>query len=288
MFEVLVKLVTFKTLVHEAHLSSIMLDVVLRVEELRAEACEISLNVLEKFDVLKSEKCEALTALLFILGEFAGYLSADLQEKALVLLTKPRWDMIGFSESVYNALSSTLFKLGLLLDNDLCLKKIKETSLQIDHMEAQERSLMYINILGNSKKEDILTVLQPFLPIHPSAQSFINPPEDLLTPFLINNEELVSTKPDGTLEYHYFRDEDFGDIGMTDEEKLLAKAKIKEKHSQDPYYIKPKKGKKKKGKKPKKTEAAEETKEIVQETIEKKIEIPKKYSVNKTEPLLPS
>lgn len=288
MFEVLVKVVTLKTVFHEAQLSSVMLDVVLRVEELRAEACEISLDTLEKFDTLKSDKCEALTALLFILGEFCNYMRPELQEKALNLLAKPRWNLISFHESVYNALSSSIFKVALRLNEhslfETCVQKLKETSSQIDHMEAQERSLMYINIIVNTKKDNINIILNPFLPIHPSAQSLISLPEELTKPFTVNNEELVTTKSDGSLEYHYFRDEDFGEV-VSEEQKANAKQKIKEKQMLDPFYINSKKkGKKKKGKKPKTTE---ETVPI-EEPEEKKPEVHKKYSVNKAEPLLPS
>lgn len=296
MFEVLLQIVNFKTETHEAQLSSIMLDVVLRVEELREEACELSLNTLEIFDMLKSEKCEALTALLFIIGEFSSYFSESNLSKALSLVTKPRWGLLNFHESVYNALSSCVFKIFIRANEDgifeACVKKLQENSVQIEHMESQERSLLYLNILTTADKEKLNFVLKPFLPIHPSAQSLIFPPDALLHNFIVNDEELFTTKSDGTLEYHYYREEDFGDIPMTDQEKKAAKQKIKDKQMQDPYYIKPKKGKKKKGKKSKKTEQKvkeiTESVDVVKEDEARKPEAPKKYSVNRSEPLIPS
>lgn len=293
MFEILLKLVMLKTTSHEAQLSSIMLDVVLRVEEMRAEACEGLISVLEKFDSLKTEKCEALTALVFILGEFCGYLPQETLEKALNLLMKERWELVRFHESVYNALSSAVFKISLkVTGNELeneCIQKIKQNSTQIDHMEAQERSLMYLNILSQCEKAKVAQVLLPFLPIHPSAQSLLSPPDEILTAFEVNTEELMSVNADGTKEYHYFREEDFGEVGISDDKRKLAKEKLREKQLQDPFYIVGKKGKKKKGKKPKKNLEVPEASEVPEEIIEKKnTETTKKYSVNRTDPLLPS
>ena len=292
MFEVLLRLVALKTSSHEAQLSSIMLDVVLRVEEMREEACEVLMGVLEQFDSLRTERCEALTALIFIIGEFCGCIRHELLVKALQLLTRERWDVIAFHESVYNALSSAVFKISLRLKqselDEACVRKIRETSTQIEHMEAQERALMYLNILNSCEKESISAVLLPFLPIHPSAQSLLSPPQEILVAFEVDNGELVTVNENGSMEYHYFRDEDFGEIQSTEEEKKIAKMRIKEKQMQDPFYIKPKKGKKKKGKRSKKTEeAAGEQVSVKEEPVEKKAE-QKKYSINRTEPLLPS
>ncbi|OMJ67797.1 hypothetical protein SteCoe_34942 [Stentor coeruleus] len=296
MFEVLLQIVNFKTEIHEAQLSSIMLDVVLRVEELREDACELSLNTLEIFDTLKSEKCEALTALIFIIGEFSSYFNEENLGRALSLVTKPRWELLNFHESVYNALSSCVFKIFIRAKEDrifdACVKKLQENSVQIEHMESQERSLLYLNILTTADKEKLNFVLKPFLPIHPSAQNFIFPPDALQQNFIVNDDELFTTKSDGTIEYYYYREEDFGDIPMTDQEKKVAKQNIKDKQMQDPYYIKPKKGKKKKGKKSKKLEEkVEEIKEnpdIIKDEEAKKPPSPKKYSVNRAEPLIPT
>jgi hypothetical protein len=297
MFEVLMTLVELKTATHEAQLSSIIIDVVLRVEELRAEACDIALSVLERFDSLKSDRCEALNALIFIIGEFCSCMSPESIAKAVTLLTLPRWGTLSLHESVHNALSSAIFKLSLRTQaqesQEKCMKKLIDCSAQIEHMEAQERSLLFINITKKGNLSDLANALTPFLPIHPSAQSLIFPPDCLLTPFEVNNEELCTVKEDGTTEFFYYREEDFGEKLMTEQEKMEAKRKLREKQMQDPFYLKPKKGKKKKGKKGKKEEGkVEEMEEKKDEGIgrdekESVVETKKKYSVNRTQPLIP-
>jgi len=299
MFEILLKIVLIKTQTHEAQLSSIILDVVLRVEDLREEACEMSLELLEKFDGLKSERCESLTALLFIIGEFCALLSQENLVKGVNLLLKPRWDSVNFHENVYNAISSCLFKIGWKVEGsvkDQVIARIKSNCAVNDHMEAQERSLLYLNLLKTCEPAKIEFIFKPFLPIHPLAQSLLAPPEDLLKEFEVDQNELMTVKEDGTVEYHYYRDEDFKDPQMSDIERKLAKMRIKEKQMQDPFYIKSKKGKKKKGKKgkgkmgglgeEKKEEEGEKKEEV--EVKEQAIARPtKKYSVNRTDPLVP-
>lgn len=295
MFEVLLKLVLIKTQNHEAQLSSIILDVVLRVEELREEACEMSLDVLEKFDSLKSEKCESLTGLLFIIGEFCSLLSQDNLVKVVNLLLRPRWESVNFHENVYNAVSSCMFKLTWKVQGSVrtqCVEWIRNNCSVSDHMEAQERCLVYLNLL-NKCEPGRFEVFKPFLPIHPSAQFLIAPPDELLQEFKVDQNELMTVKEDGSVEYHYYRDEDFKDPEMTDIERKMAKLRIKEKQMQDPFYIKPKKGKKKKGKKVKERvekvgeEVSEERKDEAEEKESGKSRVVKKYVVNRTDPLVP-
>jgi hypothetical protein len=291
MFEVLLKLVQQKTSNHEAQLSSIVLDVVLRVPELREEAVELSLQLLEKFDSLRSERCEALTGLLFILGEFCSLLTQENFRLAVSLLLKPRWDSVGFHENVYNALSSCLFKLALRADPaeaEKCFAKVKANCLASEHMEAQERSWFFFNVLEKCEKDQVSKVLMPFLPIHPAAQALIFPPDELLMPFEVDEKEIMTVRDDGSVEFHYFREEDFKDDQMTDVDRKLAKLKMKEKQMNDPFYIKPKKGKKKKGKKSKaKEEQIIEKEEKVESSVEVKPKAVKKYTVNRADPLVP-
>lgn len=291
MFEVLLKMILIKTQSHEAQLSSIMLDVVLRVEELREEAMELALDLLEKFDSLRTDRCEALTALLFLLGEFCGHLKPQSLSQAVNLVLKPRWHSVNFHENVYNALSSCLFKLSLKAQDDVvgsCIEKIKENCANGEHMEAQERSVIYFNVLKNCQQVKELKFMS-FLPIHPSAQGFISPPDELLKEFEVDENEIRTVKEDGSVEFHYFRDEDFKEPEMTDVDRKLAKLKIKEKQMNDPFYIKTKKGKKKgkKSKAPVQDVRKPEVKESVEEVVEDKPVAVKKYTVNRTDPLVP-
>lgn len=286
MFEVLCSFTKLKSQKHEAHISSIMLDSVIRVRELRAEACCLVLEILSHFEELKTERCEAITAMLFILGEFAEHMDQESIQQCFSLVSSHKWNTLLFPDTVQNALTACVFKLLRFLEDQseaVCL--LKQKTSQIDYMEAQERSLLYVNILENLT--DLSTLKEVFtelLPVHPNAQLLIQPSEEINEPFEIDQTELVTQNEDGSWTYHYFREEDFHSGTLTEEQKKELRKQMKEKVKEDPFYIKSKKkGKKKKKKLPKKEEVPEtlEVKELPQPSSEKK------YSVNRDQPLLP-
>lgn len=281
-----------KTNKYEAQLSSIMLDVVVRVEQLRPEAAELALGQLEQFELLKSDKCEALNALLFIIGEFGGTLSPENQAKSLELVLKDRWKLLNFPESVQNALTSATFKLSLKIRSlnkelfDIANEKLEERSKQVDYMESQERSLLYINVVKNlndAEIADLGNLIEYLTPVPSYTQSMVFAPESMLVPIDIDENEIQTRNEDGSVVYHYFRDEDFvPNDGLTDEQRRIIRKQIRDKQQDDPFYIKTKKKGKKKGKKKRILESVPNAEE------EKKEEAPlpkpnaeKKYTVVK-------
>mmetsp|Transcript_24027 Transcript_24027/g.42681 ORF Transcript_24027/g.42681 Transcript_24027/m.42681 type:complete len:692 (+) Transcript_24027:1763-3838(+) len=259
MFQVLCALAEAKTVTYESQLSGIMLDVITRVDELIDDIAEDALQLLEKFESLKSERCELLAVLWFIIGEASLSLSDDKAELAHCLLNNDRWEKLDFPESVPSAMVSAAFKLLIRFKDTGKDLEAGELKAYIDKMqtsskyiEVQERTTLYSKLLDSGPeisnlKSAISVKLQP---VHPGAQGLIALPELLQTPIEVKESELMTRKEDGTIEYHYFRDDD-----MASHEDLAreAKARLKQK-SKDPFYLKETKPKKKKKK------AAEEAK----------------------------
>jgi hypothetical protein len=268
MFEVLCLLAEAKTVAHEARLSGIMLDVITRVEELAEDVADIVLAVLEKFESLKSERCELLAVLWFIAGEAASKLHDDKAALAVKLLTNERWGKLDFPEAVLNAMASAAFKLTVrYLDQDkqseveelLGCMKLMQTSSK--YIEVQERCTLYTQLLkSNPQVAHLKSCLVPLQPVHPGAQGLISLPEGLSAPIEVKESELLTRKEDGSVEYHYFREDD-----VASHEDLMkeAKARLKQK-SKDPFYLKETKPRRRRRK-------AEETK--TEETKEEEVPV---------------
>jgi hypothetical protein len=298
MFEMLGAIAKVKTLEFESQLSGIMLDVLLRVEELRPEACEVCLNLIENFEAFKTDKCETLASILCILGEYGHLLEPETHHKIIRALLDEKWFRLGFSDTIYNALTSAVFKLMIKLDPNSelfssCFSFINEKSAKIGYMEAQERCKLYNNILQVSDKSLISKLsssLPELQPVQMLAQSLLQPPAELTISITIQESELMSRKEEGKVEYFYFRDEDLSSDSFKSENKLTLKKSPTD--SSDPFIIKSTKPKKKKGKKKKGKSAVEEVKETTESSTEVKNEVPQprqnaKYKVNRDPALVP-
>lgn len=299
MFEMLGAIAKVKTVEFEGQLSGIMLDVLLRVEELRPEACEICLHLIQNFEALKTEKCEMLASILCILGEYGHLLNLKTHHQIIEALLDEKWFKLGFNDTIYNALTSACFKLMIRLDpsSDLfsqCYQFINEKSAKIGHMEAQERCKLYNNILKIGDKSLISNLgscLPDLQPVQMLAQALLQPPEDLTMPITIDESELMNRKEDGKVEYYYFRDEELCSDSFKSDSKLPLKKNQTD--SKDPFIIKSTKPKKKKGKKKKGKTTVEEVKETHESPTELKSEIPQprqnaKYKVNRDPALSPA
>eukprot|EP00358_Blepharisma_japonicum_P006377 CAMPEP_0202944684 /NCGR_PEP_ID=MMETSP1395-20130829/5556_1 /ASSEMBLY_ACC=CAM_ASM_000871 /TAXON_ID=5961 /ORGANISM="Blepharisma japonicum, Strain Stock R1072" /LENGTH=107 /DNA_ID=CAMNT_0049643811 /DNA_START=1671 /DNA_END=1991 /DNA_ORIENTATION=+ len=101
-------------------------------------------------------------------------------------------------------------------------------------------------------------------------------PESLLVPIEIDENEIQTRNEDGSVTYHYFRDEDFNppDI-LSEEERKKRRNELKLKQKDHPYYLQSDKNSepaKKKGKgkgKKKLKKKTEENKEENKEEEEK-------------------
>lgn len=252
MFEVLVALAVAKTASHEGQLSGIMLDVVTRVESLIEDIADDVIGLLEKFEGFKSPRCQLLAVSWFIVGEASLTLRDEKAEIVKELLGNKRWEKLDFPESVINSMASAAFKLTVRYIDEGKETEVEELTAYLrhqrtssKHIEVQERTTIYCNLLDAKPSASNLKDFQtPLQPVHPEAQALLAVPDLLMTPININETELLTRKDDGSIEYHYFRDDE-----MASHEDLSreAKARLKQK-SMDPFYLKNSKPRKKKRK----------------------------------------
>lgn len=268
MFEVLCALGEAKTLVYEGQLSGIMLDVITRVEQLLEDVADAAVDLLEKFEGLKSERCELLAVLWFIVGEASPTLREEKADIVLCLLLNDRWNKLDFPEVVANSMISAAFKLlirymdqGLESEAEDLRAYIKRMQSDGKYIEMQERSTLYSKLLESKPDTSNLKAsLAPLQPVHPGAQALVTLPGLLTTPIEVKEAEMMTRKEDGSIEYHYFREDD---IATHEDLAREAKARLKQK-SKDPSYLqgaKPRKIKRK-GVEENKTEEVKEQVEL--------------------------
>ena len=299
MFEVLCLLVREKTEMHEGDIAGMMLDVVVRVEGLGEEAVGLGVDMIRALEEWKTEKGNALAALIFIIGEHGITCATELRLEALTLLTSLRIPELRLPEYIHSAIVCAAFKLYLSvidLTSDALTSQVTTlftTIPAVGSIEPRDRSQLYLKVINGVPKEALVEAakrLTPLLPINPLSQSMLKCPEDLLTPFEVDLNEIRKEREDGSIEYFYYREEDF--VGQKDIQTKEIKKKLKEelaiKNSGDPFYVKT--GKKKKGKKGKKAKSEVEVKEEVKEEKGEVLPVPdvsKKYRVNRDLPGIP-
>jgi len=300
MFEVLCLLIRSKTDQHEGDIAGIMLDVVVRVEGLGEEAVGLAVDMIRGLEEWKSEKGSALASLIFIIGEHGIACQTELRLEALTLLTSLRIKELRLPESIYSAIVCAAFKLYLSVI-DLTSEALtgQVTTLfttipSVDSVEPRDRSQLYLTVINGLDKDALVEAakrLTPLLPINPLSQSLVKCPEDLQTPVEVDPAELRREREDGSVEYYYFREEDFAGARETNAKESRKKTKedLAQKAATDPFYVKTGKKKKRKAKKAGGEEGKEEAKEE-EKREEKGLPVPdvsKKYRVNREMPGLP-
>lgn len=286
MFEVLCALAEAKTVTYEGLLSGIMLDVLMRVEQLTEDVADTVIALLEKFEGLKSERCELLSVLWYIAGEAAETLREDKAATVVEILVNDRWAKLDFPESVGNAMVTASFKLlvryiGQGNESEIGQLKAYLQKMQITgkYIEAQERSTLYYKLLESGPDiTHLRSSLVSVQPVHPGAQALIVLPDLFTVPIEVKETELMTRKEDGSIEYHYFRDDD---IATHDDLAREAKARLHKK-SKEPFYLKGAKPRKKKRKAVEEQKSQElEAEEPVAETRLPEANLNRTYKVNR-------